>query len=94
MANTLKLLDFHRFQFEHQFSLPPADPLFQDTTKRFFITSINAGGGWSINYKIVDQEKPYTRTGSGSTQFYLPLCTESKITTAGITEISGFWIPA
>lgn len=94
MANTLKLLDFHKYQFEHQFSLPPSDTLFQDPSKRFFITSINAGGGWAINYKIVYQEKAYTRNGNGSTQFYLPICTESKFTTSGITEISGFWIPA
>jgi hypothetical protein len=86
----IPLQDLQRGQFENQFTVAPGDSIF-DNDYAFFITRVQAGGGWSISQVSIKKEK-YTIQGSGTEQFYIPIACLKGTVFSGITSVSGFYL--
>lgn len=86
----IPMQDLQRGQFENQFTVSPADPIFNENHV-FFISRVQAAGAWSINQVSVKKDT-YTISGSGNEQFYLPIACLTGTVFIGIAKISGFYL--
>lgn len=92
----LRDLDYNRYK--NQFSTATPTSL-NDPKYCYFITSITAGGAWSLEVKGFHPDGSftiYTRSGTGNLQLQLgtEIAAQEILSAIGITQVSGFTIKA
>lgn len=91
---SITLQDLPRLQYQNQFTATA--PLIAKD-RIYYVTRVRAAGAWTIIGRSNSQD-PEDRVrsvqGTGTEQFLLPLCFDSIVSMAGVTDILGFWVPA
>ncbi|TGK79268.1 hypothetical protein EHQ23_19645 [Leptospira bourretii] len=66
-----------------------------DPQKIYVITEVRSGGAWTCEYTNSSADgEVYTRNGSGIQTFFPKAFVGENLKFTGVTEVSGFFIPA
>lgn len=83
----INVQDIYPASFRNQFGKTGA-PVLNEAKTVYFVTAVR-GTNWTMT--VTGNSETFTRSGSGDTQFFIPVCGNS-ITFTGTTEVIGFYI--
>lgn len=90
---SITLQDYEVLKFQNQFT-KLGNVQLNDPKRIYYITRIKASGNWNLNGKSNSKdpdERFRSVTGSGTEQFYIPLCFDTVDSMTGVQETNGFW---